>query len=475
MTAVIVLNAVPSRAQTVLTLEGALGIAMERSPRIKHSRLSLERSEASLRAANARLKSKFSLSITPISYSNSNRFNDIFSTWYTQETTESFGTFRIDQPIKWTDGTLSLINRLSWRDSYSEYTDERSKTYTNNLYISFDQPIFTYNRTKMDLKALELDLENSQLGYALEKLAIEKSVMENFYEVYKAKMQLEISEEEFENNRERHEISQNKVDAGIASLDELYQSELDLANARSSLQNNKVSLENALDRFKQLLGIDLDEEIEIEADISYRNTMVDLQLAISHGLKHRAELRQRQIAIENARDALVQAGTRNEFYGNINLSYGTTGTDEVFGDLYDKPDENQEVRLTLEIPIWDWGEKKAEMRASRASLEASRLSLEEEEDNIIISIRQAYRNLENQVIQIDIAKQNVRRSQLTYEINLEKYRNGDLSSYQLNEYQNQLSQARLNEVSALILYKQYLLDMKIQSLWDFENNASIVE
>jgi hypothetical protein len=34
---------------------------------------------------------------------------------------------------------------------------------------------------------------------------------------------------------------------------------------------------------------------------------------------------------------------------------------------------------------------------------------------------------------------------------------------------------RLSEVSALIRYKQYLLDMKIQSLWDFENNRPVVE
>ncbi len=462
-------------ALEILTLDNALHIAMEQSPRIRHSRISLERSEASLKAANARLKSRFSLSITPMDYSSSNMFNEFFSTWNRQETKESYGTFRIDQPIKWTDGTLSLINRFSWRDSYSEYADESSKTYTNNLYINFQQPIFTYNRAKMDLRSLELNLERTRLGYAMEKLSIEKSVMERFYAVYETKKRLEIAVEEFENNKVRHEISKNKVDAGLASLDELYQSELDMANARSSLHNQRVSLENAHDRFMQLLGIPLDDEIEISADISYRNISVDLQTALSHGLIHRAELRQRQIDIENAEDALIRAGTKNEFYGNINISYGSIGTDEAFRHLYDSHDKNQQLSVMFEIPLWDWGEKKAEMRASKASLKANRLSLEEEKNDIIISIRQAYRNLENQVIQIDIARQNIRRSQLTYDINLEKYRNGDLSSYQLYEFQNQLSQSRLNEISALIKYKQYILDMKIQSLWDFEKNESLIE
>lgn len=476
--AVLLISSVPDvclRAQQMLTLDDALDIAMRQSPRIKHSRIRLERSEANLRAANARLKSKFSLSISPLNYSNSSQFNDLFSTWYTRETMESYGTFKIEQPVKWTDGTLSLVNQLAWRDSYSEYNDESSETYTNNLYIQFQQPVFTYNRTKMNLRTLELELENSQLAYALEQLAIEKSVMERFYAVYETKMRLEIATEGLENTRVSYEISKNKVDAGLESLAELYQAELNMANARSAMQNRRVSLEDAHDFFKQLLGIPLDEEIDISADISYKNISVDLQTAIANGLKHRAELRQRSIAIENAENALIRAGTKNEFYGNINISYGAIGTNEVFRDIYDSPDKNQQVSVLFEVPLWDWGEKKAEMRASKASLEADRLYLEQEKDNIIISIRQAYRNLDNQVIQIDIATQNVRRSQLTYDINLEKYRNGDLSSYQLNEYQNQLSEERLNKVSALIQYKQHLLDMKIQSLWDFEKNESLVD
>ncbi len=364
---------------------------------------------------------------------------------------------------------------FSWKDSYSEYNEESSETFSNNLYINFQQPIFTYNRTKMNLRSLELDLENSKLNYALQKLSIEKTVLENFYEVYQTKKRLEIAMEEYENIKKSHEISINKVDAGIASLEELYQSELNLANAHSSVANYEVSLESAYDRFKQLLGIDISEEIGIEADISYRECPVDLQVAISHGLKHRAELRQRRMDIINAEDALVMAGSKNEFQGNINISYGTTGTDEAISNLYDSPDKNQQVSVSFEVPLWDWGEKKADMRASRASLESNRLSLEEEENNILISIRQAYRNLENQVIQIDIAKQNVRLSELTYSIKFENYRNGDLSSFDLNQYQNQVSSTRLNEVSALIKYKQYLLDMKIQSLWDFENNRPVVE
>jgi outer membrane protein TolC len=107
-------------------------------------------------------------------------------------------------------------------------------------------------------------------------------------------------------------------------------------------------------------------------------------------------------------------------------------------------------------------------------VKARQLSLEEQQTNIVIGIRQAYRQLKNLEIQVEIAQQNVRNAQLTYDINLERYRNGDLTSMDLSLYQNQLSQAKLNLVKSLIDYKIALLDLKIQSLWDFEKGRSVL-
>jgi outer membrane protein len=63
---------------------------------------------------------------------------------------------------------------------------------------------------------------------------------------------------------------------------------------------------------------------------------------------------------------------------------------------------------------------------------------------------------------------------LTYEINLERYQNGDLTGMDLNLYQNQLSTQKIAYAQALINYKIELLNMKVQSLYDFEKNQAIV-
>jgi outer membrane protein TolC len=114
------------------------------------------------------------------------------------------------------------------------------------------------------------------------------------------------------------------------------------------------------------------------------------------------------------------------------------------------------------------------MEAAQSTVEKSKLSYDQEKNAIIIAIRQVYRSLQNQMVQVDLQRQNVRTAQLTYDINLERYQNGDLTSMDLNLFQNQLSQRKIGLVNAMISYKMDLIDLKIESLWDFEQNRPVV-
>ena len=311
-----------ANAQQILTLESALDIARSNSPDIRRSLLNLERSEQSLKAQNAALKSSFSLSLTPVSYDQRRQFDVYNSKWFTSKSTQSFGTFTVSQPFLPTDGTISLVNRFGWQNNYVEKFNgsEENKAFTNSLSLSIAQPLFTYNRTKLQLKELELDLENAQLNYAMQKLNNEKQVTQFFYNVYLAQMSLNISQDEFINTQKSYEITQNKVTAGIAAKEELYQAELNFATSKSAVQNAQVTLDNYKDQFKQYIGMDVMDEITVMTDVAMNPVVVDVVKAIEYGLNSRMELRQREIDIESSQFALIRTKSLNEFRGDVNLS-----------------------------------------------------------------------------------------------------------------------------------------------------------
>ena len=479
-----------SLAQEPFTLEKSLEISMKNSPNIQHSQLSLERSQQMLNARLASLKSQFSLTLNPITYNIGKKFDTYynpllqkyFSAWYTNIEKQVSGDFTIRQPIKMTNGTLSLINSFWWLDDYreipsgnlGEITKVQSKTFNNNLRLSYQQPLFTYNQTKLETRDLELDFENAALNYAIQKLFLEYQVTQSFFNVYQKKSSVDVSIDEYNNRTQSYNIIKNKVEAGLEAREELYQAELDMTSSKSNVQNNQTDLENFLDAFKQLIGLSIYDDITVTADISHRPAEVGLQKALDTALKYRMELRQRKIDIENSQYALIQASATNEFRGDLVLSYGIIGNDDKFENMYDVPTKNQQVSIEFNIPLFDWGERKSRIKAFEASVKNSELSLEDQKNDIIIEVRRTYRNLKNLVNQIEIANQNVRNAQLTYDINLERYKNGDITSMDLNLFQNQLSKAKMDKISSLINYKLELLNMKVLSLYDFEKNRRVV-
>jgi len=463
-------------SQEGLTLEKSMNIAELNSPAIKKTRLSLIRNQENLNAQNASLKSQFSLSLVPLSYNQGKVFNELISSYNTQKNIQTSGTFAVRQPIILTDASVSLTNTFGYLDSYSQFAGtQQQKVFSNNLAISLDQPLFTYNKTKLTLKELQLALENAQLNYAIQLLALEKDVTQAFYSVYQQQQSLEIANQAYQNMQKSYEVSKNKVDAGISPREEMFQAELNLATTKSDFENKQVLLENAKDDFKVLIGMSLYDDLLVIPNIAVDTVIVGIAFAIEQGLHNRMELRQRKIDIETSQFDLIQTKAQNEFKGSLGLSIGLIGDNEKFRNMYDKGSrtDNEVVSLSLDIPLWDWGRRKSMIKASEAGIATSQIALEEQQNNIILDIRKVYRNLLNLRNQIEIARQNVINAQLTYDLNLEKYKNGDLTGMDLNIYQNQLSDKKLSYTNSLISYKLELLNLKIQTLYDFEKKEGV--
>lgn len=463
-------------AQIVMTMEEALAYSAEHNPDLINSRLSMERYEQNLIAQRASLKSRFSLSLSPLSYSQSRQFDSRYSDWYTNRSLSSSGTFSITQPIIWTDATLSLSNSLSWQDNESTLSGNTNsnRAFSNRLNLNLSQPIFTYNRTKMNMRQIEMNYENARISYALQRLNVERNITSQFYSLFMAQENLKIRESEQENAERNFRIIKDKVEADIATRDEYYQAELNLTQSRSTLENQKVSLENSKDNFKQSLGIPLDEDIEVVCDITATPVPVDFDKALQSAMSSRLELRQRQISREQQEMSMIQVKDNDSFSGSVSLSLGIMGDDPDIMNVYDNPTNNPRVAVTFSVPLYDWGARKARIKAAEIERKMFELSADEEIKSIEMNLRSTCRSLENLLTQISIAEQSRNNAQMTYDLNEERYRNGELTGMQMNQFQTQLSNSKMSYTQAIINYKVQLLNIKVLTLYDFEKDEPVV-
>ena len=369
-----------AHAQEVLTLEKALNTAFEHSPSLIQSKLSLEQRQLNLKAQDASLKSQFSLDVTPFRYTRNNQYDNFNSKWYANETKMSSASFGITQPIKWTDGTISLYNDFSWQDASNRTSGGNNTSFNHNLSLRISQPLFTYNRTKMQLKELEYALENAKISYALQQLSIEKNVTSQFYDVYQKQKDLNISRDEYNNQKQNYDIIKNKVEAGLLAKEELYQAEVNLANSESTVYSKEISFENAKDNFKLLLGMSLDEDIAILFDNNIPTVDVNINDAVKYALDQRMEIRQKQITLEQDVFSIIRTKAESEFKGDLSVRVGMDALAGKVKNMYDKPTDNEEVGVTLTIPIFDWGAKKAKVKSSQLAMESDEISLEDQKE-----------------------------------------------------------------------------------------------
>lgn len=466
--------AVNVSGQELLTLEKTLQIAYETSPNMISQKMTLENRLEQLNQMKASLKSKFSLGVDPFTYSKSRSFQDYANDYVSSQRFSSSGNFRISQPITATDGTISLSNQFGFSSNRVDDKDAVT-SFNNNLQLSISQPLFKkYNANKSGLRQAELALEDAQLQYTISKLNLEYNVSQSFYSVYSAEQSLLTAKEDLINQQKSFEIIKNKVDAGLSANEELWQAELNLQNAESSVYNSTVTLENAKDRLKQSIGLSLNTDFSLMANIDVKTIDVELKDAIEFGLQKRMELRQNEITLENSRMSLLQVQDQDKVSGDVSLTVGLDGINDQITNLYDNPSDNESVRLSFTIPIWDWGARKSRIKVAENNLRTAEINQEQELISIEMEIRQTYRSLKNLVYQIEIAEKSVENAIRTYELNLEKYQNGDLTSMDLKQFSDQLTQKRNALTTARINYKLGLLQLKNQTLWDFEANKPVL-
>ena len=473
----------PVYSQKVLTLDQALETAMQQSPQLQVVELSLAQQRNRLVAQRAGLKTKFSLDLNPLRYAKRRDFHEQAASWFNSENLTSSGQFVVSQPVLLTDGVFSLRNNFEWRHASSdlfgrsstgeaEKKRENKTSYNDNLFLRYDQPLFTYNRTKLKLRELEYAYENAMIDYALRKLEVEMQVTRKFYALHELQMGVQTAEEELKNQQDSYDIIEGKVNAGLVAKEEFYQAEVNLAKSKSKLFQSKLSLANSLDEFKHYIGMSLYDDILVFADVYVTPVKVEEQDAVDKALANRMEIRKREIELANSQHEILRAEETNDFRGDLSVQVGLLGNGEKFRGIYDDPSLNQDYSLKLSVPIWDWGERKARRKVAEASVEKAELSFSEERIRITLSVRKVLREMQNLLNQIEIASQNVENAQRTFEISMERYKNGDLTSIDLDIQQRQLSQAKMSHTKALINYKNEVLNLKIQTLWDYEKNRS---
>ena len=290
-----------------------------------------------------------------------------------------------------------------------------------------------------------LDVELAVEKARSSRLDMVTSVKNAYYSVLLAKEAFDVYREVYENALKNYEETEKKYNAQKASEFDLIRSKTNVAAAVPDVYNAESSVILALWQLKAVLGVDLDENIDVTGTLlDYSQDMsYDIGLTDSVSLDHNTTMRQLAIQAEQLAESIK---LRKYAYiptlsAAFSFSLNAMTNDFKFSEYRWTP--YSYVGISLAIPIFSGGKRYNDVRQTRAQYEQLQLQTADTERNLRISIRQNLTTMETNIKSYYAAKEAEASARKGYDIAEKTYQVGRNTLIELNDAQLALTQARL--------------------------------
>ncbi len=420
----------------IITLEQALQIAVSENASVKVADMEVERSGYERKGTYASL------------------FPQIDGSAAYQRT--------IKKQVMYMDFDMSSMGggSASGADTGSSSTEDSSASSASGFEVG------RWNTWSAGVSA-SMPLVNAQLWESLRvsgqsvELAVEKArssrletvnqVKQAYFSCLLAKQAFEVYKSVYENALENLNQTQRKYNAQRASDLDLARAKTTLANAVPNVYDSESSVILSLWQLKAVMGVSLDENIDIAGSLEdYGDSMLyDYEQSEGLSLENNSTLRQLGIQAEQ-----LAATVRMQQYAYLpslalSFSYSLNAMTNDFKFSEYKWSPYSYVGISLSVPIFSGGKRLNDVRQAKVQRAELSVQREESERQIRISIRQYLNKMETAMKSKGSAESALESAQKAYDIASRSYEVGRSTLTELNDAQLALTQAQLTYSQAI--------------------------
>jgi outer membrane protein TolC len=378
-------------------------------------------------------------------------------------------------------GGTAVLDFNNQRFSSSDQAFQPNPRFSVNLDFTLTQPLLRgFGRTATEQNIL-LARNSSAIGRESFQAQVEQvisDVVTTYWALVEAQEQLKVAEESLTLAKELDSMNRIQVEVGTLAPLELVQSEAGVAAREEAIIQQQAAVEDNSDLLRQLLNLAggelWDVEIQPVTEPEVEHAPIDTEQAVKTALEERPDLRSQRLRNDSLE--VQRRAAKNAVLPQLNL-VARYGSNAIAGDVVDiDPDTGEEtvlidsgysdalsdltgfdsrgwqVSLNFSYPLQN---RTARARYATAELaeEEGDFTLRALEQTVLIQVRQAARAVETAAKRIDSAKVSSRLERENLDAQRKRYENGLATSFEVLQIQEDLSEARSREVSAVISYR----------------------
>ena len=385
----------------------------------------------------------------------------------------TMGSLQLSQNIPFTGGSIYMSSDLQRIDML---TDDGGTSYlTNPISIGLRQPVNGYNSMKWEKLIEPLKYEEAKKDYinSLERVSLR--AVSYFFDLALAQKNVEISNQNFSNADTLYKIAKGRYQLGTIAENELMQMELSSLNAGKELNEAHIDLAIRKFQLNSFLGFSQDEDVALQIPLNIPEVNVILEKALECARKNNPDVLSRERQLLEARQAVALSKANKGLNADIFASFGLSQRGEEFDGLYVRPEQQERIRLGVEIPIMDWGLARGKYKMAQSSQEVVKTNVAQAEmdfeQEVLLQVMQF--NLQDDQLRIAAKADTIAR--MRYEVTKQRFLIGKISVLDLNVALQEKDVATRAYISALRNYWNYFFNMRSLTLFDWINNQSLSE
>lgn len=309
-----------------------------------------------------------------------------------------------------------------------------------------------------------------------------RDVEQAYWDLVEARNQLVVAREAARLAQVLHEQNEVRVDVGTLAPLELIQSEAGIAGREEDIIRAEAAIGDAADRLRFLLNLESgpywDAAIVPVTDPETERVPIDVTEAIETALSERPELagQLRRLEVLEIDSRLFHNLARPQLDLQVNYSLGGLsgegeapdpdtgdiirvqgGFSEAYEQILDRDFDGWSAQLVFSYPLQN-RERRAQATVADLAVDQGLAELERLQRLIVTEVRAAARQVETAAKQIESARVSVQLEERNLDAERKRYENGMSSSFRVLEIQEDLTQARSREVSAVTAYRRALAE-----------------
>lgn len=420
-------------ATDAISLEQALELARRNNRQLQVALLTLERSQANLREAQAAEYPTLS-----VQAGLNSRGNDLLSN-SGNNTTSNAGNSQISE----------LLNQLNGQGGGS------STALSGTVELSYN--LYTAGARTARIRGAEEQLRFDQLDYERISEQLRLDVSNDYYNLQDADEQVRINRAAVTNAEASLRDAQALEQAGVGTRFAVLQFQVQLANANQNLTNSLSQQQIARRQLANRLSIAQSANV-IAADAVEIAGLWNLSVeeSIIQAFQNRAELQQqlarRNIAEQNRRIALADNRPTVALSTNYNVS-DTFNDEQSFGDDYS-------LGANVRWNLYDGGAARSRARAEEANIAIAETNFADTRNQVRFEVEEAYSNLQSNLANIQTASVALEQAREALRLARLRFQAGVGTQTDVISAENDLTEAEGNRVSAILDYNRALANLQ---------------